>query len=251
MHLEETLGIVLLASGTSAAATAAGILIISRLGTWAERQGGYFKSFAAGMLVSVSLLHLIPRSLRLHEQAAPFVLAGFLALYLVQRLVTIYGGGRERDNRRVPGRILVAVPLVGIGLHSAVDGLIYAVTFRIDVFTGVLAAIGMILHEFPEGVITYVLLADAGLRRRRAILLALLTAAMTTPLGAAVSVPLVARIGQDTLGRLLAVSAGALLFVGATHLLPEVERERKVGTLLAMMGGAGLALFLVLLRGGV
>jgi zinc and cadmium transporter len=49
-------------------------------------------------------------------------------------------------------------PALGIGFHSFVDGIIYAVTFNVSVFTGVLAAIGMVLHEFPEGVITYMLL---------------------------------------------------------------------------------------------
>lgn len=44
------------------------------------------------------------------------------------------------------------IPMLGVGLHSFLDGVIYSVTFNVSVFTGVLAAISMVLHEFPEGI---------------------------------------------------------------------------------------------------
>jgi zinc transporter ZupT len=41
--------------------------------------------------------------------------------------------------------------MLGIGLHSFIDGFIYSITFSVSIFTGALAATGMVLHEFPEG----------------------------------------------------------------------------------------------------
>jgi zinc transporter ZupT len=43
--------------------------------------------------------------------------------------------------------------MLGIGFHSFIDGFIYAITFTVSIFTGLLAATGMVLHEFPEGII--------------------------------------------------------------------------------------------------
>lgn len=88
----------------------------------------------------------------------------------------------EKDSEKVDYGIGI-VPMVGMGLHSQVDGVIYSVTFTVSVFTGVLAASGMVLHEFPEGIITYVLLVKGGLSERRSFLLALLAAGATTPIG--------------------------------------------------------------------
>jgi zinc transporter ZupT len=36
------------------------------------------------------------------------------------------------------------------------------ITFTVSIFTGMLAATGMVLHEFPEGIITYLLLLRGG-----------------------------------------------------------------------------------------
>jgi zinc transporter ZupT len=44
-----------------------------------------------------------------------------------------------------------------IGFHSFIDGVIYSIAFTVSILTGFLATMGMIPHEFPEGIITYLL----------------------------------------------------------------------------------------------
>ncbi len=115
-----------------------------------------------------------------------------------------------------------------------------------SILTGVLATLGMVLHEFPEGIITYLLLVRAGFSERVSLWTAFFAAAATTPLGMLVSWPLISRIGPQTLGALLALSAGALIYVGATHLLPRAEQERKQFSLVALAGGVLVAVIIVL-----
>jgi zinc transporter ZupT len=136
--------------------------------------------------------------------------------------------------------------MVGIGLHSFIDGFIYSITFSVSIFTGVIATLGMVLHEFPEGIITYLLLLKGGALERTAMLLAFFAAAATTPLGMLISYPAVSSIDRETLGALLALSAGALVYVGATHLLPRAEQDRKKYSLLALAGGVLAAVLIVL-----
>ncbi len=119
------------------------------------------------------------------------------------------------------------MPTLGIGFHSFIDGFVYSIAFTVSVFTGFLATAGMVLHEFPEGIITYLLLVRGGFSERGSLLLAFLAAALSTPLGMLISYPLISEIDRPLLGALLAVSAGALVYVGATHLLPQAEREHK------------------------
>jgi zinc transporter ZupT len=134
--------------------------------------------------------------------------------------------------------------MLGIGFHSFIDGFIYSITFTVSVFTGVLSTSGMVLHEFPEGIITYLLLLRSGFTERKALLLAFLAAAVTTPLGMLVSFPFISRIDQSLLGALLSLSAGALIYVGATHLLPQAEKETKKYSLVSLGGGILVAVII-------
>ncbi|MDV3239920.1 MAG: ZIP family metal transporter, partial [Gammaproteobacteria bacterium] len=137
------------------------------------------------------------------------------------------------------------VPMLGIGFHSFIDGFIYSIAFTVSILTGYLATLGMVLHEFPEGIITYLLLVRGGFGERKAMYLAFLAVAVTTPLGMLVSYPLISAIDRTTLGTLLSLSAGALVYVGATHLLPRAEQEHKKFSLVALAGGVLVAVIIV------
>jgi ZIP family zinc transporter/zinc and cadmium transporter len=104
-----------------------------------------------------------------------------------------------------------------------------SVTFNVSIFTGLLAAVGMILHEFPEGIVTFLLLEHAGFDRRKSTIY-----------------PFISNIGQSTLGALLALSAGALVYVGASHLLPAVEKENKRYTLVSLAIGVLVSAMIVI-----
>ena len=100
-------------------------------------------------------------------------------------------------------------------------------------------------YEFPEGIITYLLLIRGGFREKTSLLLAFLAAALTTPLGMLVSYPYISRIDKPFLGALLAFSGGALVYVGATHLLPQAETEHKRYSLLALTAGILVAVIII------
>ena len=78
---------------------------------------------------------------------------------------------------------------------------------------------------------------------------AFLAAAITTPLGVLVSWPFISKLSAPVLGILLSLSAGALIYVGATHLLPEVEEQGKMYSLLALAAGIVVAIIIILSHG--
>ncbi|MFO8036336.1 MAG: ZIP family metal transporter [Anaerolineales bacterium] len=225
--------------------TMVGIFVINKYEEWGSANVVYFMSFAAGVLISVSFLHIVPKSLTMTDAAPAFLLAGFLVLYLINRFLHTYICHEYDSEAYVWGLI----PMLGIGFHSFLDGVIYSVSFRVSIFTGVLTVIGMILHEFPEGIVTFLLLERGGLGRRKSVWLAILSAAISTPLGTLVSYPLISEIDQTTLGTLLALSSGALVYVGASHLLPAVEREEKRYSLVSLAMGVLVAVIIVMSKG--
>jgi len=111
---------------------------------------------------------------------------------------------------------------------------------------GIFPASGMVLHEFPEGIITYLLLLRGGFSEKTSLILAFLAASLTTPLGTLVSHPYINQIDKSLLGTLLSLSAGALVYVGATHLLPQAEKEHRKYSLFALGAGILVAVIIVL-----
>ena len=79
-----------------------------------------------------------------HERAGSAVSAGGLPGFsLINRLIHAY------VCDKTPETAIGLIPLLGIGLHSMLDGVVYAITVSVSILTGTLAAIGMVLHEFP------------------------------------------------------------------------------------------------------
>jgi zinc and cadmium transporter len=240
-----TFGAVMLASLLACVVTTIGIYVISKYEQWGVEHSAYFMSFAAGVLISVSFMHIIPRSFQMNSAAPAFLLAGFLAVHLSNRFLNLYFCHQYERAGYATG----IIPMLGIGFHSFIDGIIYSVTFNVSIFTGALAATGMILHEFPEGIVTFVLLKRGGFSRRKSAIYAFLAAALSTPLGTLMSNPVIKDIKPSTLGILLAISAGALVYVGASHLLPAVEKENKKYSILAMAAGVLVAVIIIVSKG--
>jgi len=244
--MENTFWIALTASLLAALVTTLGVCTIHRFADWGQRNTTYFMCFAAGVLISASFLHIIPKAFEMNPEAPAWLLAGFLGLLVFSHFLTGFVCEKDPQNRDY---VIGVVPMLGIGFHSFVDGFIYSVTFTVSMLTGFLATAGMVLHEFPEGIITYLLLVRGGFSERKAMLWALLAAAATTPLGMLASYPFISRIEPRQLAMLLALSAGALVYVGASHLLPQAEREPRKFSLVALAGGVLVAIVIVMSKG--
>jgi zinc and cadmium transporter len=241
--MENTFWTALSTSLVAAFVTSLGIFTIRRFADWGQRNTTYFMCFAAGVLIAASFLHIIPKSFTMNMRAPIWLLVGFLGLHLFNRFVTAFVCEKDPNKKDYA---LGIVPMLGIGFHSFIDGFIYSIAFTVSILTGYLATIGMVMHEFPEGIITYLLLIRGGVAERKAVVLAFFAAAATTPLGMLVSYPLISTIDQQTLGALLSLSAGALVYVGATHLLPRAEQEQKRFSLVALAGGVLVAVIIVI-----
>ena len=236
----------LFASIIACIVTTLGIIVINRHRKWGLKNVSYFICFAAGVLISVSFLHIIPKSFEMSINAPVFLLIGFFGFFLINRFLKIFLCDKSKEKDYVFG----IIPMLGIGLHSFIDGIIYSVTFSVNIYTGILVAIGMIFHEFPEGIVTYILLIKSGFRKKKSFVFSFLAAAITTPLGVLISFPFISSLSKSMLGVLLSMSAGALVYVGSTHLLPEAEKTPKKYSVLALALGIIVALIIIFSKKG-
>jgi len=217
-----------------------GILAIIRYREWAEKSKSYFMCFAAGILVSTPLMLILPTAIQKTFYAGFAALVGFLFMFFSNQLIKRY------TNKKEAAFGITAAE--GIGIHSFVDGIIYAVTFQASVLIGVLAGTGLVVHEFAEGVITFLVLMEGGTSEKKSGVYAFLIAGLTTPIGAFVVYPFVSHIKGSALGLMLGFVAGVLLYVSASHLLPEARGYEKKHSTLAFLAGVGLALLIVLTK---
>jgi len=222
----------------SALLNGVGILAINKYRGWAEKAKTQFMCFAAGVLVSTPLLLSLPNAIEKNFYAGFAALFGFLFMFFSNDLIKHYA-----PKKALAFGITAAQ---GLGIHSLIDGIIYAVSFESSILIGVLAGTGLVVHEFAEGVITYLVLLNSGMKKKNAMLFAFSITGLTTPIGAFIAYPFMNRLSESNLGLLLGFVSGVLLYISASHLLPEARAEENEHSHLAFLSGVGLALFIIL-----
>jgi ZIP family zinc transporter/zinc and cadmium transporter len=189
------------------------VTVVARV-RWGVRTLDAMLSFAAGFLISVSIVDLFPDSIVAAGPVAPaVVLGGYLLVHLTQHTI-----GRHfhfGEETHAVSEVVSMSALIGLLMHTFVDGVAVASGFRVSTGLGALVFVAVLLHKFPEGLAISSLFLAAGAGRGKAILAALVLGVMTV-IGLAVTDQWSV---LQTYG--LALSAGVTLYVGASNLVPE------------------------------
>lgn len=227
-----------LASIAAGIVSTVGLLSVAALGDWGKRHSAYFSAFAIGVLAVAVLFHLIPEALTYSPDAWGSIAGGFfgmLALGYGLRLLS-------RDSGKGRDAAIGYASIVALGFHSFVDGLFYETTYHAEFFTGTLATTGLLLHEFPEGVIAYFLARDAGLDRIRSTVWAFISASLTTVAGAVIASAFIENVNALPLGPLLGLTAGGLSYIMVFHLGPHASLTPNRRGYMVASGGVIVAL---------
>lgn len=214
-----------------------GIYFIYKNKEWTLKYKDYFMCFAAGILIAAPLLTALPEAISENENAGLAALIGFMFMFFSNKYI------KYKSNR--PELAFGITTLEGIGIHSFIDGIIYSVTFSVSTLTGILSGLGLVVHEFVEGIITFCLLINGGVKPRKAIFYAFLVSALTTPVGAFIAYPLIGGLNESMLGLSLGFVSGVLIYVSASHLLPEARESERKGTYLTFVFGVILSLIMI------
>jgi zinc and cadmium transporter len=200
----------------AAAANVLGALTVTTGARWGLRVLHLMLSFAAGFLISVALLDLFPEALRrTGERAAAVALTGYLLVHLTQHTIGKHFHFGEETHAIT--RVVSMSALVGLLMHTFVDGVAVASGVRVGEALGFLVFLAVVLHKLPEGLAISSLFMAAGAGKRAALAAAgLLGAATIAGVFVTAHVPALATHG-------LALSAGVTLYVGASNLVPEFQ----------------------------
>jgi ZIP family zinc transporter/zinc and cadmium transporter len=218
----------------AAGANVLGALAVTSRARWSMRALDMMIALAAGFMVAVAVTEILPEAIaRGGRQAAVVALAGYMAVYLTQHALTTHFHFGE-ETHHVTSAVSVSA-LIGLMLHTIVDGVAIASGFGVSASVGILVFFAVLLHKFPEGLAISSLFLAAGASRARA-LYAAAALGVATMLGVLLTdgIPVLSRYG-------LALSGGVTLYVAATNLVPEFQAKR--GWRLPLSFFAGCALF--------
>ena len=223
----------LLGSTAAAANVFGGTIIVKR--NWDRSYLKYFVALGAGFMLATAILEIIPASFDLREKDAPFlILAGYLITHFFEHTVTPhFHFGEETHHDEVTNPVVGISALVGMIVHTFVDGVAIGAGFVISPGVGLLIFLAVLLHKIPDGFTISSIVITSGHSRKAAL-------AAASALGGSTLIGVLAvhRLG-GSVTYALPISAGSTLYVAATDLMPEVNREKGVKMAIIVFAGMG------------
>jgi zinc and cadmium transporter len=217
---------------SAATANIVGALAVTSGRRWSVRALDRMLAFAAGFLLSVAFVDLIPEAIeRGGRTAAITALIAYLLVHLSQHTLGRHFHFGEETHAVTP--IVSRSALVGLLLHTFVDGVAVASGLLVSTAVGALVFAGVLVHKFPEGLAISSLFLAAGASRVTAIMAAAALGAATI-LGVALTDAFAALQAHG-----LAISAGVTIYVGASNLVPELQAREGWSTPLSFVAGCG------------
>lgn len=221
--MDPLIAILLLSFVGSMAGLVGGVIFLLKK-EWARTLCKYAVPFAAGVLLSVSLLHLLPEAVHLTGEKAYFiVLIALLSSFFFEQYFAHLHHHEDRKHTLTKA----SAPLVVFGdtIHNFIDGVAIASAYLIDPYFGLVVTLSTFLHETPHEIGDFGVLMSAGWSRSKTFMANLFSATATFP--GALLVFFFLRDAHDKIGILLAFSAGIFLYLGASDFLPEVGEEEN------------------------
>lgn len=196
--------------------------------------------FSAGAVMGVAFFDLLPEALRLGrpqysgQKITALVAVGFAAYAFVSNWLTLL-----RQERCTEGRVSRRGRLGAgsLSLHSLMDGIGMGLAFHVSAGIGLVVALGVLAHDFSDGINTVSLILKNGGTKKQAISWLCLDAAAPV---VGVSTTFFFSLPRTALGLTLALFCGFFLYIGASDLVPESQRRHPalLTTLMLLLGMA-------------
>ena len=180
-------------------------------------------SFAAGVMISISLFSLIPEAIEAVSQS--FVL--FPAILIVSIFIVIGILFSSVVDQKIEKRFsnnqlykLGLISVIALMFHNIPEGITTFISSNQDLKLGITLSIGIALHNIPEGISIAVPIYYATKNKKKAILLTFISG-FSEFFGAILAylflAPIITSLG---LGIILALAAGIMIHISIYELIP-------------------------------
>lgn len=231
-------GIVIIGSIVSLTGTMLGAVLGVVVKKPSRRFIGTVVGFAAGLMLSVVVFDLIPEAID-RWSFTNTVMGAVIGSLIV---AVIDGKVVKHDmNKHMKVAFMAAV---GLMIHNFPEGIIMGCGFRAGGSLGIKMCLIIAIHDIPEGLAVAAPLMSSNVGKLKILLYALVTASPTavgTFLGA-----FIAGISQNVLGICLSFAAGIMLYVVCGEMMPESSRTWEgTSSTIGVLSGIILGLIIV------
>jgi ZIP family zinc transporter len=195
-------------------------------------------SFAAGVMLAISFLNLIPESIRLSSVivCVAGVIAGALLMYGLDRLIPhihpeLCGQEQGRNLQRTSVYLIM-----GIFLHNFPEGMAIAVGAVSGVEISFIIALAISIHNIPEGICTSAPYYHVTGRRLKAFLVSSSTA-IPIVAGYLLARYLFLSIPPQVIGAIIGATAGLMIYITVDELIPASFSDSEHKTIFSLITG--------------
>jgi len=243
--MSDLAGVLLVSTGAGLATGLGGFMAISRRPN--EKQLGFLMGFTAGVMLALAFVGLLDEAWEEAGFGTATVAfgAGALLMFVIDIFLPHIRFAVQEpgvvDRRLFTTGMLIAV---GISLHNIPEGAAVGAGYIDAPKFGMMVAAGMALHNVPEGVATALPIYASGASRLAAVRLSIL-AGLVEPVGA-LGAALLLTSFQGLMPAALAFAAGVMTFITLDELIPAARREgHEHHTALGIISGA-ICMFLLI-----
>lgn len=208
----------------------------------------YFFAFAAGSIIAVAFLDLLPESLAIAKKVnipirtVMLVIVGAFFFYsLLEKYFASHplesGGhvGHESSNLHDHhGHIMGPIGAGSLIVHSFLDGAAIGVAFQVNFAAGLIVALAVILHDMTDGINTVAVMLKNKQPVKNAVIFLIMDA--IAPVLGLIFTSLIL-IPESYLVYILAFFVGEFIYIGASTLLPETRHHPSKKLIIAMLLG--------------
>ena len=225
----------------------AGLLSFTLLAPWVSSM----VSYAVGVLLAASFLHLLPEAFMQAENIEALsatALAGLIGFFLLEKAALWRHHHEPLDEqhaRMTHGRRTGLLIVVGDGFHNFVDGVLIAAAFMADTRLGIMTTVAIVAHEVPQEVGDFMILLHAGYSRRRALLVNF-GSSMMSLIGGVIGY-FALNDAKDAIPYILVLAASSFVYIALADLIPDLHRRNDARSIFTQMlfVGAGIATILI------
>ncbi|MEK7479296.1 MAG: ZIP family metal transporter [Patescibacteria group bacterium] len=215
---------IIIASSIGSIFALVGGLVLLWKDKWVKTISLFLVSFAAGTLLGVAFLDLLPEALEeIGEGRGVFVAAllGILILFMFEKIVHWHHCHDDKCEEKT----ISASILFGDAIHNFVDGVAIAGAFLLSIPAGIATTIAVFFHEVPQEIGDFGVLLHLGYKKSNVLVLNVLTAC-TTFIGAIAGYLFLSRV-EHWIGYILAFASGVFIYIATSDLIPEVRRREE------------------------
>lgn len=179
-------------------------------------------AYASGTLLASAFLGLIPEAVERLELRPILltVLIGIIIFFLIEKTIIWHHCHDQKcEIHKASGQMI----LIGDAFHNFADGVVIAASFLISIPFGIMVGFSMILHEIPQEVGDFAILIHSGYKKKKALLLNILSSLTTLP--AAILSYYILEPVQGVVPYIMAISAASFIYIALSDLVPELHRK--------------------------